>query len=199
MKMSNPKNHHQAEEKPPSKTSSTAPPKKGAKKELQEEEAEQEFDPRMAMGLLQKAIDLLNRKDKALEPVEKFHEAVEGAEDDDVRIYWDVHLVRGKNKPLRRVQGSSTLPSLLTDKLLPNAPSMIQQEIVEKVALPLTALFMQEGEVRSPIIPMLDDSEYSDNSIDPDRSSGGDIVMNLADDHEDEDEDILAEKGPRHE
>lgn len=155
------------------------------------------------METLQRAMDLLTRKDAALAPVEEFHKAVEDANQNDVRIFWDVHIVRGSNTPLKRVRGSSSLPDLLSKKMVANAPSIIQQEIVEKIAMPLTGAFMLdrsgkpiEGGESHPI-GLLPDSPAG--SIDPERSSGGDLVMELADEHEEEDEGgatfVPAEKG----
>jgi len=124
---------------PKSKTSSTA-----SKKE--------EPDDR-TMSILDRMEKLLDKKEAALAPLEEFHAAVESAEDEDVRVYWDVRIVSGKDIPLKGVQGSSTMPGLLTEKMIPQAPSMIQQEIVDKIALPLTGVFMTEGEVRNPLLP----------------------------------------------
>lgn len=152
--------------------SQTPPPKKSRKSSTPADIPA--FDPAIAMALLERTAALLERREAALEPLEEFHRAVETAIDEDVRVYWDVRVVYGRDKPLKGVQGSSTMPGLLTEKMLPNAPSMIQQEIVDKIAIPLTAVFMREGEIRNPV------PAVAARTLFPDSDVGGDEDEHLS-------------------
>ena len=91
-------------------------------------------------------LDALQQALGLLEPLTDFHKAVEGATEDDLRIYWDVRVVRGQNSPFAHVTGSSSLPNALASNMKALAPSAIQQEIMEKISRPLTAVFQTEAE-----------------------------------------------------
>lgn len=108
------------------------------------------------MEFMRRISDNLDRTESALDERERemrtlteFHAALEDAKQDDLRIYWDVRLVRGKDTPFASVTGTSTLPGALTAKMKSNSPTMIQQEVMDKIALPLTAVFMNEGELQN--------------------------------------------------
>jgi hypothetical protein len=83
---------------------------------------------------------------EVFKPLIEFHKVVEDATDDDMRIYWDVRLVRGKDTPYLHVHGSSTLSSMLAPKLRPHAVGVIQSEVADKISAPLVAAFMTELE-----------------------------------------------------
>jgi hypothetical protein len=74
---------------------------------------------------------------KMLQPLVEFHREVEDAGGDDLRIFWDVRVIRGASDICMTSSGSSSLPGALSDKLRPNAASAIQQEVVDKIAIPL--------------------------------------------------------------
>lgn len=72
-----------------------------------------------------------------LQPLMDFHKTVEGANDNDLRMYWDVRVIRGANETFMTSVGSSSLPGALSEKLRGNASSLIQQEVYEKISVPL--------------------------------------------------------------
>jgi len=81
-----------------------------------------------------------------IKPLTDFHQAVEDACENDMRLYWDVRLVRGKDTPFKHIHGTSSLPSMFASKRLPHAPSLIQSEVEEKIMMPLTEALMVEVE-----------------------------------------------------
>lgn len=92
------------------------------------------------------AVEALQQALGLLEPLTDFHKAAEGATEDDLRIYWDVRVIRGKDSAFAHVTGSSSLPNALASNMKALAPSVIQQEIMEKISRPLTAVFQTEAE-----------------------------------------------------
>jgi hypothetical protein len=66
-----------------------------------------------------------------------FHKSAEKSNDNDLRIYWDVRVLRGSDAPFMHTSGSSSLPGILGEKMRPNATSMIQKEVSDKIASPL--------------------------------------------------------------
>ena len=81
-----------------------------------------------------------------LKPLTEFHRAVEDAQQHDMRIIWDVRVVQGKDKPFRHLHGSSSLPGMLAPKMRPNAPCVIEGELMEKIVKPMIAALMDEVE-----------------------------------------------------
>jgi hypothetical protein len=57
-----------------------------------------------------------------------------------------VRVVRGNDSPFAHVTGSSSLPNALASNMKALAPSVIQQEILEKISRPLTAVFQTDSE-----------------------------------------------------
>lgn len=82
---------------------------------------------------------LLQQLLSALGPTLEFHKAVEEASENDLRLFWDIRLVQGKDTPFTALSGSSTFPGVLVGTALAALPNMIYREIVEKVAMPLNA------------------------------------------------------------
>lgn len=135
------------------------------------------------MDVLKAAMALIERRNVALDELEKFHETVESAGDDDLRVLWDVRLVRGKNEPLHRVQGSSSMPGLLGPKMIAGAIQAIQGEVAEKIAIPLTALFMVRGDevtlqtrTSAGALPPPEEDDYHELAS----GSKGDMVARMA-------------------
>jgi len=122
--MSSTQKSRQQKELPKSKSSKNIPPDPDA------EEAE---------GKVQQVMDLLG-------PMLDFHQSLEAAAEDDLRIHWDVRIVRGKDTPFTHVTGSSSLPKMLAYNMIANAPTRIQQEVVEKILEPLLALMQTKAE-----------------------------------------------------
>ncbi len=87
-----------------------------------------------------------------LQPLIAFHKEVEDASSNDLRIYWDVRVVRGASETFMTSNGSSSLPDALGAKSLPTASSMIQQEVLDKIATPLVGkmqAFVETGALES--------------------------------------------------
>lgn len=145
------------------------------------------FDPEIAMEILQRISEELNERRHEMQSLQDFSKALEGAKQDDLRLYWDVRLIRGEDSPFRSVQGVSTLPGLLSSKMKGHAPSMIQQEVIDKIAQPLTAALMQEGEAQNSIqsLPMFAPQEEAEDAA-PYRGEDddGDSVERIANEME---------------
>ena len=75
----------------------------------------------------------------ALAPVVEFHKTVDNASDNDLRMYWDVRLVQGKDIPFTSISGHSSFPGILVGSALGRMPEALSREIVEKIAVPLAA------------------------------------------------------------
>jgi hypothetical protein len=80
-----------------------------------------------------------------LEPLLKFHKASEAMAANDVTLYWDIRLVRGRaepvahTEPFAHMQGSSSFNNMLAYNMRLGATSVIEHEINEKVMMPLIA------------------------------------------------------------
>lgn len=151
-KMSNPN-------QTPSQTSETTPPP--PKRSARNSTPDPAPDPAlMAMAALQQAMEVLQDSRKTIQeanelnarmlerekPLLDFHEAIEGTTDNDMRIWWDVRIIRGRNTPFTQSTGTSYLPGLLSDKLRQHALATIQQEINDKIGAPIGSAFMEESE-----------------------------------------------------
>jgi hypothetical protein len=58
---------------------------------------------------------------------------------DDVHVHWEAHVVRGDGETFLTMQGSSSMPSLLSRSLRAKAADMIKAELYEKIAVPVHA------------------------------------------------------------
>ena len=94
----------------------------------------------------EEAGDRIRQAMMLLKPLCDFHQSVDGARMDDLRIYWDVRIIRGKDTPFAHVTGSSSLPRVLAYNMVANAPSLIQGEVTDKIMIPLTSVMQEEGE-----------------------------------------------------
>jgi len=100
---------------------------------------------------------------------------------DDIRVFWDVRIVRGRDEHFAATTGSSSLPGALSSKLKANAPAMIQQEIVDKVAAPLVAAMQNEAERQNKERMLL--LEQSEDKTPTAGASGGTDAMDIASDN----------------
>lgn len=107
-------------------------------------------------------LDVLN----LLKPLTDFHRAVEDATQNDLRLFWDVRLLRGGNIPFCHVHGSSSLPSLLNYNMLAEAPAKIEVEATNKIVIPLLS-FMQL-EVSKMLFPNQAEREPTDSYVSED-------------------------------
>lgn len=100
-----------------------------------------------------------------LQPMLEFHKEVEGAEEDDLRIFWDVRIVRGKSTPFDSIKGSSTLAGILRQGAANDAAKAIQIEVEEKIAKPLAGklqIFVTNQTFEAMGTPLIDNSTESE-------------------------------------
>jgi hypothetical protein len=116
---------------------------------------------------------------QVLAPFLEFHQKSKGISRDDVRIYWDVHVLRGENEFFARSKGSSVIPGMLGPKQKAHSPAAMQQEVLQKIGQPLISACMIECEAQnSEVLQLLANSGMTDtpaHSID-----GGDQMAKLA-------------------
>ena len=82
-----------------------------------------------------------------LKPLTDFHRSLEDATQNDLRLYWDVRIVRGEDTPFCRVQGTSSQPAILAYNMMSEAPERIEDEVMGKIVKPLVSamqLFVSE-------------------------------------------------------
>lgn len=179
------------ESKAPAKTAREAPSKTSSTRGKNTEW----FDPVLAMELLRRTSVLLDEREKELQTLTDFHRALEGSKNDDLRICWDVRIVRGADTPFHSVSGVSSLPGILSAKMKSLAPHLIEQEVHDKIAQPLTAVFMTEAETQNGITQaLLGPPKLPGSAFSPVSYEGGDDddVMRIAreiEDHQDSEED----------
>ena len=97
------------------------------------------------MDLIQSMLKAFEECNKELQPLFDFHRAIESAKDDDLRMFWDVRIVQGKNTPFASIR-SSSMPKALGQKMAPSAPSNIEKEVIQKIIEPLMGIVMHEVE-----------------------------------------------------
>ena len=83
--------------------------------------------------------DLLKNLLAAMGPVVDFHKTVVNASENDLRLFWDIRLVQGKETPFTSMSGHSSFPGVLVGSALGQLPSVMSREIVEKIAVPMAA------------------------------------------------------------
>jgi len=76
----------------------------------------------------------------------KFHEAVAEADDQDLRMYWDIRLIRGADTPFASVCGSSTLQHVLQPPMIASLSAILQVELQEKIGKPLVSIAQRAAE-----------------------------------------------------
>lgn len=92
------------------------------------------------------ALEMLHQATELLRPLMDFHQLVDSATDDDLRIFWDVRIVRGGDTQFAQTTGVSTLPRALAPKMKALAPAKIQEEVTSKILQPLIGKTQQEVE-----------------------------------------------------
>lgn len=98
------------------------------------------------MDKIHSIVRTLEMYKEELQPLFDFHRAIESAKDDDLRMFWDVRVLRGKDTPFASVQGSTSMPKALSQKMAPSAPSNIEMEVIQKIMEPLMGIVMHEVE-----------------------------------------------------
>ena len=108
---------------------------------------------------------------KQLTPLTDFHEAVKDASQDDLRMSWDVRIMRGEDTAFCHVKGTTSLPALLASNMVAKAPARMQVEFTEKVLEPIVARMQSEAEKIT--FENLATRKGSDNSIQEDECFTG--------------------------
>ena len=103
-----------------------------------------------AMDQLDSIMKNIEESKAQLQPVIDFHKAMEPAEEDDIRMCWDIKIVRGKDTPFASVQGSSSMPRMLARKMAPLAPGHIEKEVRQKIITPLMNEVMDKFDFEIP-------------------------------------------------
>lgn len=190
-----------------SKTTPTQPQKKKPQQKLKTSSTPIE---QQALDVLQQAIDVIAANKEASErlaereaPLRAFHEAVEEAQASDIRIFWDVRVVRGKDTPFTRSQGVTHMPGALHPRMFADVSAMIQGEISDKVAKPLVAAIMDEADkaadelkaskrnIAEPKLAQVADKKMLEAGDPPTNMSG---VLALAESHSKGDEKVSSTK-----
>jgi len=81
---------------------------------------------------LQRAIDMFR-------PLAAFHQGIDDADDGDVRLFWDVTVIRGKDTTIAHLTGSSTFHRMFAYNMSALAPGRLQEELHSKLVMPLTS------------------------------------------------------------
>lgn len=95
---------------------------------------------------LEELTKMLQEFAPSMAPLIEFHKAAENATADDLRLFWDVRVSRGRNEPFAHLTGNTPLPRILSSKLRALGPSMIETEITNKILIPLGAMVQTEVE-----------------------------------------------------
>ncbi len=66
---------------------------------------------------------------ESLRPLMEFQKMEDLEKDNDLRICWDIRIVRGEDTPFTQTTGVSTLPKALSSKMRARTSAAIQQEI----------------------------------------------------------------------
>lgn len=75
-----------------------------------------------------------------MKPLLEFHGAKDEEAADDLRLFWDVRIVRGNGERWTNVSGSSTLPGALSQSRLQLLSTTLQDEIENKITAPLATV-----------------------------------------------------------
>lgn len=91
------------------------------------------------MLAMQEALKPMLAMQEALKPLVEFHQAQDAATSDDLRLYWDVRLVRGPSEVFLSASGQSTLNGALSGSARNTLATQLQDEIMDKIARPLVS------------------------------------------------------------
>lgn len=94
--------------------------------------------PDMA-SVLEAMQQLLAPMQQLLAPLVDFHKELDEAGEDDLRLYWDVRVVRGSGRPFLNTSGTSTLAGALSGSAVRMLTAILQDEVAEKISRPLVA------------------------------------------------------------
>lgn len=109
-------------------------------------------------------VDALQQLFGALAPLLDFHKQVADAQIDDLRMYWDVRVIRGSAEPFITVTGSSSLTGALGPKQISLASAVLQQEVMDKIATPLVAKMQDIAETYS-VDVLIEKAEASEKRL----------------------------------
>ena len=81
---------------------------------------------------------------KLLQSVAEFMSDNEEATMDDIKIIWNVSIIRGKDTQFDKFHGTSTLQSLFADRNLAMATAIAEQEFINKILIPVIGAVQDE-------------------------------------------------------
>ena len=84
----------------------------------------------------------------------EFHRTVSDAKKSDARLFWDVRLIRGEEELISVSKGISYIPDLLARHMHVDAPSLLHNEIIEKIARTLVTELQRGVHVVDPAVPV---------------------------------------------
>jgi hypothetical protein len=109
-----------------------------SKPETHEAAASKSSETKHASNNAPQSAETLRQVMDILQPMIEFHHATEALTRDDVKIVWNVRAIRGEDEAIIHLQGSSSLPNMLASNRVAQAPLKMEEEIVDKIAAPLT-------------------------------------------------------------
>lgn len=86
---------------------------------------------------------LVEEMRKLMEPVAAFQRDSEHASEEDVRFMWEVKIIKGKSTLFGHITGTSTMSGLLSEHKLHMATELVSNEMIAKIADPVTSKFQQ--------------------------------------------------------
>lgn len=79
-----------------------------------------------------------------LKPIIQFHKETVNLTANDVRLYYDVRVIRGNGQPFAHLQSSITWHEFLSPTVMALATTRIQNDLVEQIVIPLSAKIQAE-------------------------------------------------------
>lgn len=133
--------------------------------------------------------DILQMLKTLIKPVTDFHTKAAEAAPNDVHLFWDVRAVRGgtNGEVIAHIIGSSTMSGLLHPGMIQESTSLVENEVMTKVAQPLVSPF-QAMAAAAAVIPVLPNLSQADvlNLCAGESRSGMDVAMDMAANEEDD-------------
>jgi hypothetical protein len=86
---------------------------------------------------------------KVLGQILEFHESGDCADEDDVRISWNIDIKRGKDQQLVKTSGIVTMPGFVSDSQVHLSPERISDELISKIVIPTAHKFQDLANKRA--------------------------------------------------
>lgn len=114
-------------------------PNQPAKKSASQTPPKSSTEPDAPTDSTAELLELLLALKPALGRMAEVYKAEEACDEEDIRIYWDVRLVKASGAPFMKTSGSSTLPGLLTANNIGSAAGCVYRETDEKISKHLSS------------------------------------------------------------